>query len=402
MMRTKNLVLGCMLLAVLLGAACNDGGDDKPDVGGTKQDLLNRAYIVSLESDEITVIDLNKMEIMARIPSYGVANHMGELNGDYTKFYVDSSKSDKTMVIDVEHFKKVGEIETGKHPTHLSLSLDKSLMAVALEEENAIAFIDTKTDTVKKKLPGFYLPHFMRFSPEGRYGYVANLEAHHITRVDLRTLEIDKEIVMDGFKGSPNPDMAPNEGGFGDCQINQEGMLFAAHSKTGQVLAYDTLTQEKKAEIKVGLKPWIVYADHPFLNVPMTHLVPNFGSRDVSMIDGLHAALAGAERLPGDEEAYGVNYNSESPSIAYVMNRVRKDVAMVDITQGKLLKRIEVGGNTETASTTADGKWIVAAVSSANKVVVIDAKLGTIAHIFNNVGKYPWSVTIPRGQNYCH
>jgi YVTN family beta-propeller protein len=61
-----------------------------------------------------------------------------------------------------------------------------------------------------------------------------------------------------------------------------------------------------------------------------------------------------------------------------------------------------VGGNTETASTTADGKYIVAAVSSANRVVVIDAVTKTIVRQFDNIGRYPWSVTIPRGQNYCH
>ena len=61
-----------------------------------------------------------------------------------------------------------------------------------------------------------------------------------------------------------------------------------------------------------------------------------------------------------------------------------------------------MGGNTETASTTPDGKLIVAAVSSANRVVVIDAKTGDIVKTFENVGSYPWSVTIPRGQNYCH
>ena len=59
-------------------------------------------------------------------------------------------------------------------------------------------------------------------------------------------------------------------------------------------------------------------------------------------------------------------------------------------------------GNTETAATSADGKYIIAAVSSANRVVVIDAESQKIVKTFNNVGNYPWSVTIPGGQNYCH
>ena len=44
----------------------------------------------------------------------------------------------------------------------------------------------------------------------------------------------------------------------------------------------------------------------------------------------------------------------------------------------------------------------MAAVSSANRVVEIDVKTRKIKKIFENVGRYPWSVTIPGGQNYCH
>jgi YVTN family beta-propeller protein len=388
-----------LISSALTLLACGDQSD-KSDVGKVESSLLNRAYIVSLESDELTVIDLDRFEIIQRVPTAGVANHMAELNGDFTKIYVDSSESDKTMVIDARTFEKVGEINTGKHPTHISLSLDGKFFAIMNEGDNAVSFVDPKTDTEIKRLPGFYTPHFMRFSPDGKYGYVANIGAHHITRVDLDKLEIDREIVLDGFKGSPNPDMAPDETGFGDVQINQEGILYAAHAGAGRVLAFDTKTQTKIGEIKVGERPWIVYAEHPFHDVPLRHLVPNFGSQTVSVIDAVKQMEIGS--MPGDEEAYGVNYNTEHPELAFVMNRVRQDVAVVDINRGAILRRIDVGGNTETASTTADGRYIVAAVSSANRVVIIDARTQEIRKIFENVGKYPWSVTIPGGQNYCH
>ena len=37
-----------------------------------------------------------------------------------------------------------------------------------------------------------------------------------------------------------------------------------------------------------------------------------------------------------------------------------------------------------------------------SRVVVIDTVTKNIIRTFDNVGRYPWSVTIPRGQNYCH
>jgi YVTN family beta-propeller protein len=253
---------------------------------------------------------------------------------------------------------------------------------------------------VAKSLPGFFTPHFMRFAADGRFGYVANVGASHLTRVDLERLEIDGHIALDGFEGPPNATQAPEEGGFADAQIDREGILYAAHHLTGRVLVYDTVARGKRPELRVGQGPWVVFAEHPFANLPLRHLVPNFGDRTVSLIDG--GASRVASTLPGDEEAYGVNFSSRSPGRAFVMNRIRKDVAVVDTGNGQILSRIAVGGNTETASTTPDGRYIVAAVSGADKVVIIDPETAAVKMAFEGLGKYPWSVTIPHGQNYCH
>jgi YVTN family beta-propeller protein len=387
--------------ALCAGALALIGCATEP--GTSTEALANRAYIVSLESDELTVIDLSSLEIIARAPTSGIANHMAEVSADFTKIYVDSSDSEETVVVDARTFEVIKRIKTGVHPTHISLSRDGKLLAVMAEDEGtgAVSFIDTERDVEIKRLGGFYTPHFMRFTRDGRYGYVANINAHHLTRVDLATLEIDAHIPLEGFSGPPNVDLAPDEGGFGDAQIDASGVLYAAHNATGRVLVYDTVAKQKLPELVVGAKPWIAFAEHPFENLPLRALVPNFGDRTVSLING-EGSPAVMATLPGDNEAYGVNFSSQAPNKAFVMNRVRQDVAVVDTTNGQIASRIPVGGNTETAATTADGKWIVAAVSGANRVVVIDAVTNEIVKTFDNVGNYPWSVTIPGGQNYCH
>jgi len=338
------------------------GTDHSPEA------LLQRAYVVSRDSGEVDVIDLRTLELVGKRSDYAIR----EL------------------------------INVGTHPTHMSLSPRGDLLAVMDEEEGsgAVSFIDTNADIELKRLPGFYTPHFLRYAAGGAYGYVANIGANHLTRVDLATLEIDAHIPLDGFEGPPNYTSAPDESGFGDAQIDSTGVLYAAHAATGRVLVYDTLTRTKRTEISVGARPWIAFAEHPFKNVPLRHLVPNFGDRTVSIINGENAKVVAS--LPGDEEAYGVNFSSMTPSKAFVMNRVRKDVAVVDTSTGEITTRIPVGGNTETAATTADGRWVIAAVSGANSVVVIDVMTNSVVKTFKNVGKYPWSVTIPMGQNYCH
>jgi len=339
------------------------GTDHSPEA------LSQRAYVVSRDSGEVDVIDLRTLELVGKRSDYQIHQL----------------------------------INVGSHPTHMSLSPRGDLLAVMDEEEGtgAVSFIDTHTELETKRLSGFYTPHFLRYAADGAYGYVANIGANHLTRVDLSTLEIDAHIPLDGFEGPPNYTEAPDEGGFGDAQIDATGMLYAAHAATGRVLVYDTLKLAKRTELKVGNRPWMAYAQHPFTNVPLRHLVPNFGDRTVSIINGNGPKVV-TSSLPGDEEAYGVNYTSMAPDKAFIMNRIREDVAVVDTSTGEIKTRIPVGGNTETAATTADGRWVIAAVSSSNSVVVIDVMTDTVIKTFKNLGKYPWSVTIPQGQNYCH
>ncbi|PTL80197.1 hypothetical protein [Vitiosangium sp. GDMCC 1.1324] len=382
----------CAALSALAAVALMSCEDSEPEVN-----LKNRAYIVSRDSDELTVIDLDRLEIIGRIATQGRSNHMAELSKDFDRVVIDSSATDEAVVVDARRLEVTHRVRVGKHPTHLSLTRDGKYFAIMNEEENSISFLDSKTDAEVKRLSGFSIPHFMRFSRDGRFGYVANIGAHHLTRVDMEKLEVAGHIPLDGFD-SATP--VKDEEGFADAQVDERGVLYAAHAATGRVLVYDTVAQRKLSEVKVGSRPWVAFAEHPFAGLPPRTLVPNFGNRTVSMLNTTEHRVAAT--LPGDEEAYGVNFSSLAPDRAFVMNRVRQDVAVVDTTRGEIVERIPLDGNVEIASTTPDGRYIVAAVSSANQVAVIDVQTRKVVKVFEDVGLYPWSVTIPMGQNYCH
>jgi DNA-binding beta-propeller fold protein YncE len=268
------------------------------------------------------------------------------------------------------------------------------------EDDNAVAFVDPTSRKLVKRVEGFHKPHFVRWAPDGQFAYVANIDAHFLSKVDLDTFKITDTIPLDGIDPTSADAMAPEENGFADAQIDSDGVLHAADIGMGRVIRYDTNTQAKLPDVKVGPKPWIVYAEHPFSKVSV-RVVPNWGDQTVSMI---RTRSSDAQTVPGaaDQDSNGVNYTSLAPEKAFVMNRLREDIAVINTETGEVTDRIEVGGNTETASTTPDGKWIVATVSSANRVVVIDALTNKIVKKFENIGSYPWSVTIPKGQNYCH
>jgi DNA-binding beta-propeller fold protein YncE len=383
--------------AALVGCGSSPNGTEV----SSEIDLVNRAYVVSKDSGDVTVIDLKSLSIIGSLDVKGAQDHMAELNADFTKGYVDSPGTNETIVFDTTTLKETKRVKLGGEPTHLSLSRDGKMLGIVNEYSNEISFVDTaKDEEIKRLTGGFHLPHFIRWAPDGRYAYVANNASYYITRIDLTTLTVDGYITLDGYQAPPNETVLPEEGGFADVQIDKNGVFYAAHATAAKVLVYDTVAQQKIGEFPVGAKPWIVYAEHPFTNIA-DHVVPNFGDQTVSLIKSAPPTL-GASIAGADQESFGVNYSPLVPNLAYVMNRIRSEIAVFDITTAKLVNTIPVGGNTETASTTPDGKLIVAAVSSANRVVVIDAMTGNIVKAFDNIGRYPWSVTIPRGQNYCH
>jgi YVTN family beta-propeller protein len=363
--------------------------------------LTQRAYVVSKDSGNVTVIDLAHLQVLGSLDTCGLRNHMAELSADFSKIYVDSPGTQESIVIDATTLQITKRIAVGAEDTHLTLSRDGRMLAIVNEHDDTVSFVDTQRDEVTKTLPGFKRPHFVRFAPDGRYAYVANIGAYHLSRIDLSTLSIDATIALEGYEvpaGTPAPTLY--ESGFADAQIDNDGILYAAHAKTGRVLVYDTKAQSKLPELAVGNSPWIVYAQHPFSEI-VHHVVPNFGDQTVSLIARAPAAVA-ATVQGADRESFGVNYSPLVPNLAFVMNRYKDEIAVVNGRTARLAGTISVGGTTATAATTADGKYIVAAVSSANRVVVIDAASQTVVKTFENVGAYPWSVTIPLGQNYCH
>src|SRR5438045_569812 len=92
-------------------------------------DLVNRAYVVSRDSDDLTVIDLDRLEIAGVVHTAGIANHMAELSGDFTKLYVDSEATNESIVVDARTLSVINRIATGASPTHVSLSRDGNLLA---------------------------------------------------------------------------------------------------------------------------------------------------------------------------------------------------------------------------------------------------------------------------------
>jgi YVTN family beta-propeller protein len=410
--------------AALSCVACG-GSEDVSDAmaGAEPADLANRAYVISEESNELFVMDLSRMAEVGKVDtsvSSGVnSNHMSMLNGDGSKIFITASEHDTVVVVDTATLAVSRQIPVGAHPTHAESCMGcgadgHDLLWVineggAHEEEAAggeeaeihpgsISIIDMQTDEVVRTFsdPSLVVPHFVRF--HDRTAYIPSIGGNQITVLNIDTFEVEDVLMIEGVTEAGA--CAGDPCGFADAQIDRNGLLVAAHIETGRVLSFDTVTRTRRPDLLAGDRPWSVFVDS-MSNVFDTHMMPNWGDETVSVIDRVQQREV-ARSPEGDQESYGVNFSPLAEGEAFVLNTVKERVAVIDRTSGELIEALDVGGTTETASTTGDGRYLLLPLSSTNQFAVLDVTTHAEVARFDDVGTYPWSVTTVGGQNYCH
>jgi YVTN family beta-propeller protein len=402
-------------------AAWGCGSADPAEDRGVQEALETRAYVVSEQSDQLFVADvqsLTEVGVVGTRVGEGVnSNHMAVVSSDAQKIYVVASAKDAVVVVDAQTLSVLTTISTGAHPTHASVcpgcsatggdelwlvneghAHDGESAEPGTPHEGSISVIDMQTDHVTDTLvdSSLVVPHFVRFSAGS--AYVPSIGGNQITVIDVETHRVSDVLLLEGAS-APGPCSA-DPCGFADAQIDQNGLLVSAHIESGQVLVYDTLAHQRKQDILGGSRPWAVFVDLED-NSFDTYLMPNWDDSSVSLIDRkLHAEVA--RSLEGDQESYGVNYSRLAPGEAFVLNRQKERVAVIDRQTGASIDSLAVGGTTETASTTADGRYLLLPLSSTNQFAIWDIVQREEVALFEGVGEYPWSVATTGGQNYCH
>ena len=88
----------------------------------TEQELANRAYVISEQSNDLFIVDLSTMKEVARVDT-GISeepngNHMSMLSRDGSKLYVSAADQGQIVVVDARTLEISRTIELGSHPTH--------------------------------------------------------------------------------------------------------------------------------------------------------------------------------------------------------------------------------------------------------------------------------------------
>src|SRR4051812_26153752 len=114
--------------ALTLAALGCSSSDDRSEISPmdiplpTAEELANRAYVISNESNELFIVDLSTMQKVASVDTSvsedANGNHMAMVSKDGGKIYISAAEQGQVVVVDARTLEITKTIELGTHPTH--------------------------------------------------------------------------------------------------------------------------------------------------------------------------------------------------------------------------------------------------------------------------------------------
>ena len=101
--------------------------------------------------------------------------------------YVTNEKGNSITVIDLDKLEVVKTVKVGQRPRGIALSQGRAKLFVCLGDDDTIPILDTKTLKAVGDLPSGPDPEQLRLSPDGKLVFVANENDALLTAIDIAT-----------------------------------------------------------------------------------------------------------------------------------------------------------------------------------------------------------------------
>jgi YVTN family beta-propeller protein len=344
-------------------------------------------------------MDIKSQKVIAKtFLGNNVNPHMAMMSPDGRYVVTGGTRANKAYIIETATAKLVKEIPVGMAPEHLAFSPDGRFYYQGNPDGDSISVIDMVSMSVIKTITGFAEPLNITFTPDGSKAYVGNYGAHWVGVIDVRRHELAKKVQVAAVPGIAklDPDRYLGEiHGISNASLSNDGRyIYAADGDLGVVGVIDTRDDKVVKVIRVGADPWRAYMSHDGRYA----VTANNGDETVSFIDTRTNTVAAT--WPAGSGMTGVNFAAGK---AFVISP-SGFLYVYDMKSLTPAGRIKVGTNIqiETATTDAAEEKLYLANSTANTVVIVDAKTGKMQHVAN-VGLYPWGTHVMDSKdNYCH
>ena len=206
-------------------------------------DAHTGTMIVSSEIDKTaTIIDPKSGKLLGTIPTGAEQSHMITLLPNGKKLYSANVHPGSVSVMDVPNRKLLKVIPLSDNIQRLSCSNDGAWIFTSDETTPDLIVIDTKTDTIKKRIKLPATGYGTTPTPDGKYLLVSVPNEKTLTVIDLKTLEVTKPI--------------PTIEGINEIVISQDSKwAWVTSPKTNTVARIDLVKGETTNTATAGKYP---------------------------------------------------------------------------------------------------------------------------------------------------
>jgi len=160
------------------------------------------AYVTNMGSNSVSVIDLNKNEVVKIIPC-GLVTESIDITPDGSEIWVTNKNENSITIINTSTYDVIDTLDTGNEPLKLKFSKDGKYCLVANGTDGSISIYNQHS---KKKIKTIILhgikteferilyhtprPVNILMHPNGLYAFVSNSNARKIEVIDMKTFRI--------------------------------------------------------------------------------------------------------------------------------------------------------------------------------------------------------------------
>ena len=195
-MRSKFINSVIIILAVLVMSS--------PAISATDDWLL---YVGNSKGDAVSVIDLESFKVIRNIPT-GRDVHCVALTPDGRTLF-STSELDHTLIIsDTTTEKILGTVKLPGKPNHCAVTPDGHYVTVPIRDGDSVAIIDVPQQKIVKVLP-IKEPHNSVNTGSNRYTYVTAMSGNEIDIIDFEKMDYSAHIPVGG---RPRPVVISKDG----------------------------------------------------------------------------------------------------------------------------------------------------------------------------------------------
>lgn len=224
---------------------------------------------VSLQDGSLAVVDLDRQEIVGRVPDVGSSSWGLAFHPDGSLVYGTSWLANELAVIDASSREIVRKVAVGLKPAFVEIAPDGKRAWVSDYFSGELSIVDLSSWETIQEVDVGRRPMGLAVGPQGRWAYLASGPASRLTVVDLSEGRVHSTREVD-FASTLNIDMS-SDGSFMVAAGRPEFLLVFAPDESKPPARK---IQVGRDPVGVALGPWDRYA-----------FVTNYGDATLSVVE---------------------------------------------------------------------------------------------------------------------